>query len=414
MSATTRVLLALVLGLSGGLVVLAYPAPPLVAAVRVIEPVGTLWVNAIRMTVVPLVVSLLVTGVATSAGTHVVRDVGVRALLTFLGLLLLSAVVGLLVVPQLFAWLTVDHAATAALERSAAQGDAAGQAPSLAQWIVNLIPANPVKAAADGTMLPLVVFTLAFAVAILRVGPERRDALVTFFRGVAAAMLTIVRVVIALAPIGVFALMLPLASRVGAAAAGALGYYVVAMAVACLLMIALLYVVAVVVARLPVARFARGVFPAQAVAASSTSSLASLPALVDGAERGLGLPPATTGVVLPLAVSTFKIASPVVWMVAVVFLARFYDVALAPTQLLAVSATALLMSFSVPGVPHGWLLVITPLLVSMGIPAEGVGLLIAVDLIPDIFATTLNVTADMVAAAIVSRRGSTRVPEPAG
>ena len=150
-------------------------------------------------------------------------------------------------------------------------------------------------------------------------------------------------------------------------------------------------------------RFAQGVFPAQAVAFSSSSSLASLPALIDGSERRLRLPPSVTDVVLPLAVSTFKVATPALWLGAAIFLARLYGVPLAPTQLLAISFTGILTSFSTPGVPHGWLLVISPLVVTMGIPAEGIGLLIAVDAIPDIFATTLNVTGDMVAAALVSR-----------
>ncbi|MFN8581248.1 MAG: cation:dicarboxylase symporter family transporter [Gemmatimonadaceae bacterium] len=227
----------------------------------------------------------------------------------------------------------------------------------------------------------------------------------SFFRSLGDAMLMIVRTLISLAPIGVFALMLPLASRTGSAIAGALGYYVVAMATACTLLIAVLYLVALGVARIPLPRFARAVFPAQAVAVSTSSSLASLPALIDGAERTLAIRKETTGVVLPLAVSTFKVGSPVVWMVAVVFLSKFYGISIAPTQYLVVSATALLSSFSVPGVPHGWLLVISPLLVTMNIPAEGIGMLIAVDAIPDIFATTLNVTADMVAAGIVARTG---------
>ncbi len=410
MSLTARVFAALILGLLGGLVIAAYPSPATSALVAIIEPVGTLWVNAIRMTVVPLVVSLLITGVASSADARAVRSVGARAFATFLGLLSLSAIVGLTLVPLLFTWLQIDPATSAALRASAGSVSDAGQVvPGFKDWLVGVVPTNPVKAAADGTMLPLVVFTLAFGLALLRIAADRRDAVLTFFRGVGNAMLVIVRAIIALAPIGVFALMLPVATRTGAAAAGALGYYVVAMAIACVVMIALLYVVALVAARIAIPRFARGVFPAQAVAVSTSSSLASLPALIDGADRRLGLPSATTSVVLPLAVSTFKIASPVVWMVALVFLAKFYGVMLTPAQYLVVSATALLTSFSVPGVPHGWLLVISPLLVTMNIPAEGVGLLIAVDAIPDIFATTLNVTADMVAAAIVARR----TPSPA-
>ena len=405
MSLTTRVFVALVLGLVAGVVVAAYPSPLLAAVVAAIEPVGTLWVNAIRMTVVPLVVSLLITGVASSADARAVRSVGGLAFLTFVGLLVLTAIVGLVLVPALFSWLQIDPATSASLRASAGSATGATPAvPGFKEWLVGVVPTNPVKAAADGAMLPLVVFTLAFALALLKIAADRRDAVLTFFRGVGDAMLGIVRVIIGLAPIGVFALMLPVASQTGAAAAGALGYYVVAMAIACVVMIALLYVVALVFAGISIPRFARGVFPAQAVAVSTSSSLASLPALIDGAERRLQLPSATTSVVLPLAVSTFKIGSPLVWMVGLVFLAKFYGVTLAPTQYLVVSVTALLTSFSVPGVPHGWLLVIAPLLVTMNIPAEGVGLLIAVDAIPDIFATTLNVTADMVAAAVVAKR----------
>ncbi|MEP7345099.1 MAG: cation:dicarboxylase symporter family transporter, partial [Gemmatimonadaceae bacterium] len=262
MSLTTRVFAALVLGLLGGLLVAAYPSPVLTTVVAVIEPVGTLWVNAIRMTVVPLVVSLLITGVASSADARVVRSLGGHAFATFFGLLFLTAIVGLAIVPPLFTWLNIDPATSASLRASAGSAPAGAQAvPGFKDWLVSVVPTNPVKAAADGTMLPLVVFTLAFGLALLKIATDRRDAVVTFFRGIADAMLAIVRAIIALAPVGVFALMLPVATRTGAAAAGALGYYIVAMAIACVAMIALLYLVALVVARVSIPRFARAVFP---------------------------------------------------------------------------------------------------------------------------------------------------------
>ena len=403
MSLTTRVLVALILGLAVGLVVLAHPSPLLLKLVSIVEPMGTLWVNAIRMTVIPLVVSLLITGVASSSNMRVVRGIGLRALASFLGLLVFAAVAGLLMVPPLFRWLHLD-AATAATLRPSGGTTSAPNIPSFSEWIVSIVPANPVKAASDGTMLPLVVFVLAFALAILTIRPERRDAVLTFFGAVGDAMLVIVGVIIDLAPIGVFALMLPVASRTGIAAAGALGYYVVVTVVAQALFILLLYPAAALIGRVSMRGFAKAVFPAQAVAFSSSSSLASLPALIDGSERRLSLAPNVTGVVLPLAVSTFKSGTPVLWLIAAIFLGRLYGVPLTMTQLIVVALTAILTSFSLPGVPHGWLLVISPLIATMGIPAEGIGLLIAVDAIPDIFATTLNVTADMLAAAIVSRK----------
>jgi Na+/H+-dicarboxylate symporter len=404
-SLTAQVVAALLLGLAAGLVVREYPTPLLLELVDIIEPVGVLWVNAIRMTVIPLVVSLLITGVASSASVRAVRGIGVRAIVTFAGLLLFAAVVSLLIVPPLFAWLQIDPASADSLQPHAADTSAAAmRIPTFGEWVTAIIPTNPIRAAADGMVLPLVIFTLALALALLTLAPQRREPVVAFFAGLGDAMLVIVKVAIALSPIGVFALMLPLATRTGGSVAGALGYYVAVMSVAQLLVMAALYPVAALLGGVGVSRFARAVFPAQAVAFSSSSSLASLPALIDGANRRLGLPPPVSDVVLPLAVSTFKIGLPLMWIIAAVFLGRFYGITLTPLQLVLVAFTAVLTSFSTPGVPHGWLLVISPLVATMGIPPEGIGLLIAVDAIPDMFATTLNVTGDMTAAAIVARR----------
>ena len=408
MSLTKRVLVALVLGLTLGLLVRAHPTPLFLKLVRFVEPIGTLWVNAIRMTVVPLVVSLLITGVASASSVRAVRGIGGRALVSFLGLLALSAAAGLLIVPPLFRWFHMDQATIATLRgNSGAVATTLPSIPSFGDWIVSLVPTNPIQAASESAMLPLVVFALAFGLALLQVQTDRREALLKFFHGVGDAMLAIVRVIIDVAPIGVFALMLPVASRTGAAAAGALGYYVAVTSVVQVLCILLLYPVVAAAGRVPLLRFARAVFPAQVVAFSSSSSLASLPALIDGGERKLQLPPSVSGVVLPLAVSAFKIATPTAWLVAAIFLAHLYGVALAPTQLFVIALTAILTSASVPGVPHGWLLVISPLVVTMGIPPEGIGLLIAVDAIPDIFMTTHNVTGDMAAATLVSRNAVT-------
>jgi Na+/H+-dicarboxylate symporter len=404
MSLTVQVVAALLLGLGAGLLVREYPSPFLLRLIDFIEPIGVLWVNAIRMTVIPLVVSLLITGVASSASLKDVRGIGLRAMSAFVGLLLFAAIVSVLVVPPLFTWLQIDSATARSLQPSAADASAAAvRVPTFAEWVTGLVPTNPIRAAADGLILPLVVFTLTLALALLTLAPSRRGPVVAFFAGLGDAMLVIVKVVIALSPIGVFALMLPLATRTGGSVAGALGYYIVVMSVAQLLVIAALYPITAVLGGVRMSRFARAVFPAQAVAFSSSSSLASLPALIDGANRRLELPASVSDVVLPLAVSTFKMGLPLMWITAAVFLGRFYGIGLTPMQLVLVALTAVLTSFSTPGVPHGWLLVIAPLVVTMGIPPEGIGLLIAVDAIPDMFATMLNVTGDMTAAAIVAR-----------
>jgi Na+/H+-dicarboxylate symporter len=375
----------------------------LLKLVNVVEPIGTLWVNAIRMTVVPLVVSLLITGVASSSNISAVRGIGWRALASFLGLSVFCAVIALLIVPPLFSWFHMDPSTIASLGGSPAGMTTAPAVLRFSEWIVDIVPTNPIRAANDGAMLPLVVFALMFGLALLKVTAKGRDAVINFFQAVGDAMLVIVGVIIDLAPIGVFALMLPVVSRTGIAAAGSLGYYLVVMVIVSVVQILSLYPLAAAIGRVSMIRFAQAIFAPQAIALTSSSSLASLPALLESGNRRLQLPPNVTGMVLPLAVSMFKVSGAASWLVAAIFLARLYGVQLAPTQLVVIALTAILTSFSVPGVPHGWLLVISPLIVTMGIPAAGIGLLIAVDSIADPFLTTVNVTADLAAAVLVSR-----------
>ncbi len=149
--------------------------------------------------------------------------------------------------------------------------------------------------------------------------------------------------------------------------------------------------------------FARALLPAQLIAFSSSSSLASLPALVEGAERGLELPERVRGFVLPLAVSTFKIAAPVSWTIGALFVGRFYGIELHAGQLATIAFAAVFLAFGVPGIPRGAFLMLAPLFVAIGVPVAGIGILIAVDAIPDLFATVLNLTGNFVAAVLVAR-----------
>jgi len=196
---------------------------------------------------------------------------------------------------------------------------------------------------------------------------------------------------------------LPLATHAGAALAGAIGFYVVAYSAGCLVVTILLYPVVAVFGKIPMLRFARAALPAQLIAFSSSSSIASLPALVESAERGLGLSTRTTGFVLPLAVSTFKIAAPLSWTVGALFVGWFYGIPLHASGLAMIAFASIFLAFAVPGIPRGAFIMLTPLFLAIGLPAEGIGLLIAVDAIPDTFSTVLNVTGDLAAAALVAR-----------
>jgi Na+/H+-dicarboxylate symporter len=252
-------------------------------------------------------------------------------------------------------------------------------------------------------MVPLILFTLLLAVAIARSAPPTRATLVGFFAALGDAMLLLVRWVVLLAPIGVFALVLPLAAHAGASLVGAIGFYILAYSTACVAVTLLVYPVMALLGGVSMRRFARAALPAQLVAFSTSSSIASLPALVEGAERGLGLPTRVTGFVLPLSVSVFKFAGPVSWTIGALFVGWFYGIPLGAVELATIAFAAVFLSFAAPGVPRGAFIMLTPLFIAIGLPVEGIGILIAVDAIPDLFATVLNVTGDLGAAVLVAR-----------
>ncbi len=394
-------------GLAGGIAIAASHSAALISAADAVAPVGTLWVNAIRMTVIPLVVSLLITGVASASDVSTIGRLGGRTLAVFVAMLTGATVVMLPLSIALFAWLPHLIATRPALPPGAAEAaqSLTVGAPSVgfASWLVSLIPTNPIAAAANGAMLPLVLFTLFLALAIARSAASSRDSLLGFFRALSDAMLVLVRWVVWLAPIGVFALMLPLGLHGGVGLVGAIGFYIVAYSAGSVLIVLLLYPVLKIAAGLPIAVFAQAALPAQLIAFSSSSSIASLPALVEGAEEGLQLPTKVTGFVLPLAVSTFKLAGPVAWPIGSLFVAWFYGIELHAAQYITIALASIFLGFAAPGVPRGAFLMLAPLFLAIGLPVEGIGILIAVDAIPDLFATVTNATGDLAATVLVAK-----------
>ena len=408
MKESTRVLAALAAAIGVGALVAASGSKPLIDAADALAPVGTLWVNAIRMTVIPLVVSLLITGVASATDVGAIGRIGIRTLVVFVLLLAAIAAVVVPLASALFALLPLPSTAGAkptlpegAVE-AANQLSATGQNSSFSAWLTSLIPSNPIAAAASGAMVPLILFTLIFAIAIARSPESTRAPLVGLARALGDAMLVIVRWVVLAAPVGVFALVLPIAAHLGGAVAGAIGAYIAAYSIASVAVTLLIYPIVAVFGGIPIGRFARAALPAQLIAFSSSSSIASLPALIESGERGLALPNRITGFVLPLAVSTFKLAAPVSWTIGALFVGWFYGVPLHARELATVAFAAVFLAFAAPGVPRGAFIMLTPLFLAIGLPAEGIGILIAVDALPDTFATALNVTGDLAAAALVA------------
>jgi Na+/H+-dicarboxylate symporter len=418
MTLTTKVLVGLAAGLAVGIAISLSGSPALQRVPGYIEPIGTLWVNALRMIVIPLVVSAILLGVTSLPDARTIGRIGGRALLLFAIVLLAAAAFAVLVAPPLFALLPIDAQAAQALRVSAAT--ASGQAVESAsritgfrQWLIDLIPTNPIRSAADGSMLPLIVFSIVFGLGLTRASALHRETFMRAVQAIMSASLTVVRWILVAAPIGVFAISVALATRLGLAAAGAVVYYIVVVSLMCIAFMTLFYGVAVTIGRQPLRRFMRASAPAQAVAFSSRSSLVSLPAMLESSETILRLPLPIRSFFLPLAVATFRAGGAIGIPVGVVFLARLYGVPLDVQQLATIALMSVLTTFSVPGIPGGSIIVMVPVLLSAGLPVDGIGLLLGVDTVPDMFRTTTNVTGDMAAATVLARTESAEsVPAP--
>jgi Na+/H+-dicarboxylate symporter len=414
---TWLALIALVAGLLAGAALASSGSTLLPRIIGFVEPIGTLWINAVRMTIIPLVISMLIAAVASSDSLRSMGRLGGSALAFFLTMVGLTGIYVALLGPSLFARLDIDPTAAAALRETASTSSQQVVATvrgmgGFAQRLIELVPPNPFRTAADGTMLPLVVFALVLGAALSRIPADLRDTPVRFFRAISEAMLVVVRWVFLAAPVGVLALALVVGARLGYAAVGAVAYYVGVFALLMVGIMAIVYIVAVVFGQVPLRRFAAAVAPAQVIALGSRSSSAALPSMIDAARDVLRLPPQIVSFVLPMAVAIFRISVPVSFVLGALFLGKLYGVSLDGGQLAVLVVLSILLSFSVPPVPSGSLFMMAPVFSDFGIPVEGIAILIAIDVIPDLLKTTTIVTAHMASAVVVSRvAGAERIEQ---
>jgi proton glutamate symport protein len=370
-----------------------------------LEPFGNIWVAALQLLVLPLVITHVLAAVVGAGDRESVGSLGGRALALFLGLLAVAGLFTVVAAPPLIRLLApaapnLDVAVPAAAAAQASGGDA-----SLAGWLSALVPTNIFEAAARGDLLPILLFTALFGVAVRRLDEQYRDPMRRVFQGAAEAMLTCVRWILIVTPIAVFILTLSFSLQAGGAGAQMLAAFALVVSALMLLFTALLYPLSALLGGTGITAFARAVAPAQLVAVSTRSSLASLPALVDGARTHLRLPASATSFVLPLSVSVFKLNRTISSPVKLLFLAHVYQVSITPQTMVVFVLTVMLLSFTSAGIPSGGVAFKTlPVYLAAGVPIEGVIILEAVETIPDIFKTLLNVTGDMSVATILTGR----------
>ena len=421
-SLSALVLFALIAGLVvGGLAAGGSPEPqgPWIPVLSVLEKLGQTWLNALRITVIPLIFALLVTGVAAIADAASTGRLAARALMVFGVLIVFATVYAILAGLGLLNLWPIDPEAGRSLlaalpaDQVATVSEAA-RTDGFSAFLNSLMPNNIVRAAAEDGVLAVVVFALAFGFAATRLQPETRRPLVALFGATAEAMIVMVHWVLLAAPFGVFALALGVGLHGGFSAAGALGHYV---AIVCLSQIGLILMtllIAVVWGRIGLGRFLAASGPALAVAVSTQSSIASLPVMIERARDALGVPQARAGLVLPLAVAVFRMTSPVANLAVCLYVAQLHGVELGLPVLIAGGLTAVAVSIASVGLPGqvSFFASVGPICLAMGVPVGVLPLLLAVEVIPDIFRTLGNVTADMAAVRIVDAAEGEAEPAP--
>jgi len=371
----------------------------------VTETIGGLWLNALQMTIIPLVAALLVTGIvrimdAANAGAMARRTLGAFAVVLVCGTLFTA-----IVMPPLLRAFPIPAAAVDAL--SVTSGEAQ-QVPGIGAFVLSLVSPNVIAAAAQNAMLPLVVFFALFGVSAAKLPESQRAVMTGFFAALGNVMLTIVGWILWLAPLGVFALAVGVAARSGGAAFVALAHYIAIVASMGFAVLLAAYPVGILLGRKRPAAFARAVLPAQAVAISTQSSLASLPAML-AACRQLGARESSADFVLPLAVAIFRATSTAMNLAVAIYVAKLAGVPLTPSAIAAGAAVALVVAIGTVSLPGtiSFVASIGPIALAMGVPVGPLALLVAVEMLPDIIRTLGNVTMDVAVTAAVDRDGST-------
>ncbi|MCE7798719.1 dicarboxylate/amino acid:cation symporter [Sphingobium sufflavum] len=389
---------ALVIGLASGILFYNPRLPGFATALAIAQAIGKLWLDALSMTVVPLIFGLLVTGVMTAARVGSASRIGWRAMIWFTLLLTVACLLAAAATTVLLGWWPVSP-------MTVSGPDALWSAvPAATGWLQAIAPMNPIKAAAETAIVPLVFFAILFGLAAARIESDLGDAILTVVRAVVETMLVLVRWILVVAPIGIAGLAFAAGAKMGAGAAETLVQYIIVIAAICLLITLMVYVVVGLAGGISLLRFARAAAPAQAVALGTQSSLASLPVMIQAAPS-FDVSPAVAGIILPLSVSLFRAASAAANVAVAIYLGHVHGIALPWETLLLGAMVAIPVSLAAVGLPAqvSFFATIGPVCLAMGVPIEALPLLLAVESVPDLFRTVGNVTADLAVVRLAGR-----------
>ncbi|MDI6451643.1 dicarboxylate/amino acid:cation symporter [Anaerobaca lacustris] len=401
----TKILLALVAGAGFGLAANRLGLAWLV--VTYIQPVGTAFVRLIGMVVVPLVFASLLVGTTSLKDVRRLGRIGVKTIAFYLCTTAIAVSIGLLLANLAGPGSGLAEQAKSKLiegaERQDGAAEAAQEKPSVKDVLLNIIPTNPIRAFAEGQMLQIIFFALLTGVCLTLIRPERSEPAVRFFEAVNDVMVMMVHLIMKVAPFGVFALIAGVVADFGLHILLLLAKYCAVVVVGLLVHMLLVYSSALrLLTGMGAVRFFRGIRPAQLIAFSSSSSSATLPVTIECTAENLGVSRAICSFTLPLGATINMDGTSLYQGVSAVFLAQLYGMDLSVAQQLAVVLTATLASIGTAGTPGAGIVTLAIVLSSIGVPLQGIGIIMGVERILDMCRSVVNVTGDAACAAVVA------------
>ncbi len=392
MSMTTKILVGLILGVIVGFFFMGSPD----IAETYIKPFGTLFLNLIKMIIVPLVLSSLVVGTASVGDVTKLGRIGIKTIVYFLVTTAIAVAIGLILgnVIQPGVGLTLALPEGAEVK--------AGEIPSIADTLLNIIPTNPIEAMVNANMLQVIAFALFLGIGITMIG-EKGKPLYSFFDSLAEVMYSITSIIMQYAPIGVFALMVPVVAENGPKVLLPLLKVVIAVYLGCIIHSIAVYSLSVkIFAGMSPKHFFKGIFEAAMVAFTTSSSSGTLPVTMRNAQENLGVPQSIASFVLPLGATINMDGTALYQGVCALFIAQIYGVNLTIGQQLTVILSATLASIGTAGVPGAGFIMLTMVLQSVGLPIEASALIAGIDRILDMIRTSINIVGDASCSVVVA------------
>jgi len=382
--------------------------------IAVIRPVGTAFIRLIKMIVVPLIFASLLIGVASLGDLKKLGRVGGKTLAFFLAYYVFAVGLGLFLANTIKPGSNIPESVQAKLKANYGdvadvQAKRAEEQPSLGEVLVNIIPDNPAESLVRADFLQIIFFAMFMGAVITLLDKKKMQPILTFFEAVNDIMIKIVEIVIRLAPYAVFALIATVVGTFGTDILMSLLRYT-AVVIGGILILAASYPAAVCLfTRFPYFKFWKGIFPAQLIAFSTCSSSATLPVSMECSEENIGVSREITSFVLPLGATINMNGTALYQGVTAVFIAQVYGMKLGLGAQLTIVLTATLASIGAAGAPAMGVLMLVIVLRQVGIPLEGIALIMGVERILDMFRTSMNITGDIAAAAVVAHSEGERL-----